>query len=177
MKPLWEATRDLHHACEEHPVGAAMASGKPPLEWYADWLATLEAIHSIIDPDMPSVLWRTDRLTADIDRLGIEPLMLDVVKDYAHRLVADPQIRAGAAYVLTGAHLMGGEIMRRRLEGYPTAHLEWEDRSAAIAELKKMREDGDLAEPARACFQALLETMDEILDKRLERAQDGSSIV
>jgi hypothetical protein len=28
MKPLWEITRDLHHACEEHPVGAAMIAGR-----------------------------------------------------------------------------------------------------------------------------------------------------
>jgi hypothetical protein len=166
MKPLWEATRDLHHACEEHPVGSAMASGKPPMEWYADWLAALEGIHSIIDPDLPGVLWRSERLTADIINTGAEPLKLDVVKDYAHQLVADPEARAGAAYVLTGAHLMGGEIMRRRLDGYPTSHLEWDDRQAALAELKKMRECGELAEPARACFQALLDIMDEILEKR-----------
>ena len=29
-KPLWEYTRDLHHACEAHIVGGAMATGNPP---------------------------------------------------------------------------------------------------------------------------------------------------
>ena len=82
MKQLWEATRDLHHACEEHPVGAAMATGKPPVEWYADWLAALEAIHSVIDPDLPDTLWRTDRISSDIDQLGVEPLILQCVSDY-----------------------------------------------------------------------------------------------
>ncbi len=69
---------------------------------------------------------------------------------------------AGAAYVLTGAHLMGGEIMRRRLVGYPTSHLEWPDRKAAISELMKFREREEIAQEARNCFQALLDIMDEI---------------
>jgi hypothetical protein len=69
---------------------------------------------------------------------------------------------AGAAYVLTGAHLMGGEIMRRRLVGYPTTHLEWDDRKAAIVELNKFREREDIVEESRKCFQALLKIMDEI---------------
>jgi hypothetical protein len=162
---LWEATRDLHHACEEHPVGYAMSTGSPPIKWYADWLGALESIHAVIDPDLPSTLWRTDRITADIDTLRVEPLMLGCVKDYVEKL-ADPLTRAGAAYVLTGAHLMGGEVMRRRLVGYPTKHLEWEDRQAAIGELKKMRDREELTEPARECFQALLNVMDEILEKR-----------
>jgi hypothetical protein len=163
---LWEATRDLHHACEEHPVGYAMSTGSPPIKWYADWLGALESIHAVIDPDLPSTLWRTERITADIDTLRVEPLMLGCVKDYVEKL-ADPLTRAGAAYVLTGAHLMGGEVMRRRLVGYPTKHLEWEDRQAAIGELKKMRDREELTEPARECFQALLNVMDEILERRV----------
>lgn len=174
MKPLWEHTRDLHHACEEHVVGAAMATGSPPVEWYADWLGALEAIHSVVDDDLPRILWRTDRVSADIIAGGIEPLRLDAAWNYVHAISNDAIARAGAAYVLTGAHLMGGEIMRRRLEGYPTSHLEWDDRPAAIAELKKMRENGEIAESARDCFKALLAVMDEILERRGTGATHGS---
>ena len=64
--------------------------------------------------------------------------------------------------LLTGAHLMGGEIMRRRLEGYPTRHLEWDDRKEALAVLQGYRTRDDITEEARDCFKALLAIMDEI---------------
>jgi hypothetical protein len=167
MTPLWEYTRDLHHACEEHVVGAAMATGKPPMEWYLDWVHALEQIHQVVDADMPDLLWRADRLGEDTQSIEVEPLDLQATIDYVQRLLIDSNARAGAAYVLTGAHLMGGEIMRRRLQGYPTKHLEWDDRKAAIEELKKLREADGIADAARDCFHALLKIMDEISEKRL----------
>jgi heme oxygenase len=164
MRPLWEATRDLHHACEQHPVGAAMASGSPPMQWYSDWLYAIHRIHHAIDHTLPELLHRCERLERDIVATGIVSSPVSAACSYAEGLKTDDQI-AGAAYVLTGAHLMGGEIMRRRLEGYPTAHLEWTDRPAAIAELKFFRERPELAEEARACFSALLSIMGEIEDR------------
>ena len=162
--PLWEATRDLHHACEEHPVGAAMASGKPPLHWYADWLSALYTIHYEIDKHVDPILARTERLNKDIEDTGIKINLIREAHNYANSLVSEKDL-AGAAYVLTGAHLMGGEIMRRRLVGYPTSHLEWDDRKAAIAELMKFREREDIVEESRNCFNALLKIMDEIKGK------------
>lgn len=166
MTPLWESTRDLHHACEEHPVGAAMASGTPPATWYVDWLGALQQIHCVVDPDMPDMLWRAERLRSDTEALGLKPLELAATSEYTQRLLTDANARAGAAYVLTGAHLMGGEIMRRRLQGYPTKHLEWDDRKEALAGLKALREAEGIAEAARGCFYALLQIMDEILARR-----------
>jgi hypothetical protein len=81
---------------------------------------------------------------------------------YVQSLTTDVAL-AGAAYVLTGAHLMGGEIMRRRLSGYPTLHLEWDNRAIALMELKTLRNREDIAQSARDCFEALLAVMDEIL--------------
>jgi hypothetical protein len=166
MTPLWESTRELHHACEKHPVGAAMASGSPPPLYYVDWLGALEEIHTIVDPDMGDVLRRTDRLRADTRSMGLEPLKLNATKEYVEKLKQDSLLRAGAAYVLTGAHLMGGEIMRRRLVDFPTEHLTWDDRPAALLELKSLREADNVVEPAIACFKALLDIMDEIQEKR-----------
>jgi heme oxygenase len=83
-------------------------------------------------------------------------------KAYAQSLVTEVEL-AGAAYVLTGAHLMGGEIMRRRLTGYPTTHLEWVDRQEALNELKPLRQRPDIAQSARDCFAALLAVMDEMI--------------
>lgn len=161
MGPLWEATRDLHHACEAHPVGAAMASGKPPAEWYAKWLKVLHTIHSVVDPTISPTIRRVDVIEQDLGKYEEQPGENSAALTYAQSLLT-PDAIAGAAYVLTGAHLMGGEVMRRRLDGYPTAHLTWESRGAALAELKAYRERDGIAEPARACFAALLAAMDEI---------------
>jgi hypothetical protein len=161
VKPLWEETRELHHACERHRVGGAMATGKPPRIWYTAWLVALNQIHSIVDPHMPDVLGRTDRLVEDINNTYIDLPLIEAAKVYTLTLTDEKRI-AGAAYVLTGAHLMGGEIMRRRLEGFPTKHLEWDNRKEAIAILQQYRTRDDIGEEAKDCFKALLTIMDEI---------------
>lgn len=161
MKPLWEITRDLHHACEQHPVGAAMASGNPPMDWYAAWLKALLQIHAFVDPHAPECIRRSDRIKEDIEVISSEVADLSSATLYISSLTT-PESIDGALYVLTGAHLMGGEIMRRRLVGYPTNHLEWNDRRESLTELQLLRTRGELGEEARACFTALLAIMDEI---------------
>jgi hypothetical protein len=108
--------------------------------------------------------WRTTSL-----KLGRISTPVPAAYAYAESLDTDDKI-AGAAYVLTGAHLMGGEIMRRRLEGYPTSHLVWDDRKAALEELKAYRVRSELAAEARDCFTALLRIMDEIKERTDGRA-------
>ena len=159
--PLWEATRDLHHACEDHDVGAAMSSGQPPMDWYARWLWSLREIHAIIDVYVPHHSRRVLPLTEDILATGINPKMVMAATLYAESLRDDHDIH-GAIYVMLGAGLMGGEVMRRRLTGYPVRHLEWQDRPASLALLREYRERPELADSARNCFAALLKTMDEI---------------
>ena len=168
-KPLWEETRDLHHACEQHAVGGAMSTGNPPIVWYAAWLQVLHQIHLVIDEYVPENVRRTERIEKDLVdmKIGIEPIA--AADEYVKTLTDEKSI-SGAIYVLTGAHLMGGEIMRRRLEGFPTAHLEWEDRKEALAYLQIHRTRDDITEEARACFQALLDSMNEIE----ERHPDGA---
>jgi len=161
-QPLWIATKDLHHACEQHVVGIAMASGAPSRVWYAKWLRALYQIHSTIDDSHPETIRRTERLLKDLQDIGIETEDLVEATEYCAALNNEKAI-AGAAYVLTGAHLMGGEILRRRLhEYYPTKHLEWDDRKEALGVLSSLRSRTDINEEARNCFQALLYIMDEI---------------
>jgi heme oxygenase len=159
--PLWEATRDLHHACEAHPVGAAMASGTPPIQWYADWLSALYTIHWTVDQHLPEIIRRSEQVQNDLTNTNCPVKIIKSANKYVNTLNTEQDI-AGAAYVLTGAHLMGGEIMRRRLVGYPTSHLEWDDRKGALAELMKFRDRPEIAEEAKNCFHALLKIMDEI---------------
>jgi hypothetical protein len=162
-KPLWEETRELHHACEAHNVGGSMATGKPPRIWYKAWLMALYQIHSAVDPNVPKCIDRTMRIFKDLQGMDNEPevKLFKSASDYVASLNNEKSI-AGAAYVLTGAHLMGGEIMRRRLEGFPTLHLEWDDRKEALAVLQTYRTRDDITQEARDCFQALLNIMDEI---------------
>lgn len=159
--PLWQATRDMHHACEHHEVGAAMATGHPPKQWYAAWLMALYQIHSAVDASLPESLRRVDLLALDLLAIDCPTLPLDSAADYAKQLT-DSTALAGAAYVLTGAHLMGGEIMRRRLVCFPTQHLTWEDRKDALSELQILRSQTGIDLSALDCFKALLSVMDEI---------------
>jgi hypothetical protein len=158
---LWESTRDWHHKCEEHPVGAAMASGNPPRAWYASWLGALYFIHYRIDPYMPVEAHRAALVLEDINELKIQPIVPTSVMRFLEADLDEDRIN-GYCYVLTGAHLMGGEIMRRRLELYPTKHLEWDDRPAALAYLKTLRDREEYTEGALDCFKLLYDCMEKI---------------
>ena len=161
MNILWHNTRDLHHACEAHPVGAAMASGTPPIEWYTAWIQALRQIHAVVDLSIPLSLGRVSKLDQDLEALESSIKPIEAADAYTSTLTNDLAI-AGAGYVLTGAHLMGGEIMRRRLQDYPTHHLEWDDRKVGLVGLQQLRDTPNITEQARACFSALLSCMDEI---------------
>jgi heme oxygenase len=165
-KPLWEATRDLHHACEAHVIGEAMASGQPPKIWYKAWIQALYQIHSAVDPYVDDSIKRVAQLELDLAALEETVTPLVAATEYVATL-DNPLAIDGTAYVLTGAHLMGGEIMRRRFEvheEYPTNHLTWEDRPASLAVLQTYRTREDISEQARACFEALLKIMNEIYE-------------
>lgn len=168
-KVLWHNTREWHHKCEEHPVGAAMSEGNPPREWYTSWLATLHTLHSSMDLIMPECAHRAAQLQQDIDEMGMDEVFTpETAKQweltFSQDLVHTDTI-LGFAYVLTGAHLMGGEIMRRRLEGFPVNHLTWDDRKETLAYLETLRHREELTSGAIKCFKALYRSMEEIQDK------------
>lgn len=160
---LWSNTREWHHKCEDHPVGSSMASGSPPIEWYAEWLLSLLIIHDKIDPYMPKCVRRSVLLADDIKSLGISPRLVPSAIQFSIDFQKDENEIMGFAYVLTGAHLMGGEIMRRRLKNYPTKHLTWDDRKAALEYLQSLRDCSQYTEGALNCFKTLYEIMEEIL--------------
>tara|TARA_R110000772_G_scaffold7145_7_gene24499 strand:- start:5222 stop:5770 length:549 start_codon:yes stop_codon:yes gene_type:complete len=169
---LWEGTRDLHHACEQHPIGQAMASGSPKIEVYYAWVDALSRLHKRLDPFMPEVLHRTKELREDLEDIiksqqDVAEVKLNkappFAKYFAKGLQSCKNKQAGASYVLAGAGLMGGALMVKALgDNYPTAHLQWEDRRAALDALGEIRENGKVIKEARECFAALLQIMDEI---------------
>lgn len=164
---LYAATRDLHHACEAHPVGQRMSAGTvTPQEW-ADWLTAFRAIHSAIDPHLPLHLARVALLNADIEAMwavhevdGQEPT---AARHFARSLKSETA-RLGAGYVLHGAHRRGGAVLAKTMAGlrYSTGHVFYPLPSEAEAFVKGLRERVDLAEPATNTFRALLAVMDEI---------------
>lgn len=156
-----EYTKELHHACEHHPVGNSFSKGNPPELWYAKWIKALHQIHSKIDAHSDPILERVPRLEEDLNSYNFTVKPLKAAEKYVNALTNESAIN-GAIYVLTGAHLMGGELMRKRMVGYPTKHLEWDNRKNAIDILCKLRELEGIGDDARNCFLALLEIMDEI---------------
>lgn len=164
---LYAATRDLHHACESHPVGQRMSAGTvTPQEW-ADWLAAFRAIHQAIDPHLPLHLARVALLDADLAIMQAEHRVMgrapEAARHYSACLV-DESARLGAAYVLHGAHRRGGAVLAKTMASlrYATAHVFYPLPAEAEAFVKQLRDRPELADAATATFNALLLSMDEI---------------
>jgi heme oxygenase len=157
---LRDATRELHHAAERHAVGSAMSAGTIGPQRWSDWLGALLVVHGIIDPSLPAPLRRAEAVARDLNRLaGYPPRWCASAARYA--VGANHE---AAAYVFTGAHLMGGAIMARKLgDRLPCEHLAWHDRASAVRLWEPLRERADLVLPAREAFGAILHIMDEIV--------------
>ena len=158
---LYTATKDLHHACEQHPVGQRMASGAVTAQEWADWLAAFRTLHGAIDMTLPAHMSRDFVLTADMSVLP-EPRPSDAARRFAVSLLG--QDVAGAAYVLHGAHRSGGRVMAPKMakRGFPTLHTCYRDPDAVKSWIDGVRGRLDMAQQARATFGCLLAVMDEI---------------
>jgi hypothetical protein len=160
---LYELTKDLHHACEQHALGQRMVGGAiTPQEW-ADWLWAMRILHQIVDADLPPLMDRHQALTADLAVLPpARPSR--VALRYAESLLGHPT--AGAAYVLHGAHCSGGRVLAPKMakRGLPTAHTSYRDPEAVRAWLGSVRGRNEFAEQARETFQCLLNVMTEIVE-------------
>jgi hypothetical protein len=160
---LYEGTKDLHHACEMHLVGSKMSDGSISRQWWADWLGALLEIHEIIDPELDESLWRKDHLKIDVISSSCEPRTNAQVEAFVGELKSRPRLREASHYVLTGAHLMGGQVTRVRIGSrLPNAHLHFGERKRATEKWMPYRDRTDLIPEAREVFDWLLRIMDEI---------------
>jgi heme oxygenase len=161
LGPLHKATRDLHHSIEQTPFGLSMASGDiDPVEWTI-WLRSLLDIHTVIDNWAPDALKRSNEVKNDLlvmyDR-GYSADSIEDVKLYVDNIKTDEQA-LGAIYVLGGAHVMGGAIIQKQINGkLPCSHLTYPDqtRRDAVAAVKSLRDRDELSEDARDCFKMLI---------------------
>lgn len=173
MSGLREATRDLHHRAEQHPIGAAMAAGTIGAQAWADWLGALLVVHAAIDPHVPPACRRVDQLLADVvGGAPLAPRWSVAAASYANSLSAID----GAFYVFTGAHLMGGALIEKLVrDRLPCEHLRWADRKASIGGWSYLREITDPAveQQARDAFAAVLAIMDEVLQRQESRHVAG----
>lgn len=161
MMNLYEATKDMHHACEAHPVGGRMSKGNvTPQEW-ADWLWAFQCLHIVVDSELPDHMSRDLLLTADLSVLppaNASPAAFE----FANWLL-DQDI-TGAAYVLHGAHRSGGRVLAPILvkRGLPCAHISYLEPATVQEWVRKAREASEATEIARMTFDCLLAVMDEI---------------
>lgn len=159
---LKQSTQEKHNQAEQTAVGAAMADGTISAQWWADWMGAILAVHTAIDAYLPDCLQRTVPLCKDLAQLGIQPRYCPAVTEYVATLTDSAQ-REGAEYVFTGAHLMGGAIIHKRLaDRLPTAHLQWSDRSEAIRLWTPLRDRTDLIGPAHRAFAAVINICEQI---------------
>ena len=165
---LREATRDLHHACEMHPLGQRMVRGEVMAQEWADWLAAFWALHDVVDPILPRHMARGYLLQADLGWLRTEhgvvgPREPRAAKGFAALLDSDTD-KLGAAYVLHGAHRKGGPVLRKKLSliGLPSAHTHYDRPADADKWVNELAAQRDLTPAARDTFAALLAVMDEV---------------
>lgn len=169
-KPLYESTRDLHHACEAHPLGQTMSNATVSDQDWCDWLGVLHTIHVAIDPWVPPYVQVAGELTLDlVDMLPLVPTPVQAAQKFAATLTTPERI-GGAAYVLVGAHRRGGRVMEKRFAEagrvLPKRHVRFHNPTEAEAFVQALRLKGALTDAARETFQCLLDSMEEIDTRR-----------
>jgi hypothetical protein len=165
--PLWQATRDLHHQAEAHPLARAMIDGTITPQAWADWLQAHLTIQMALDPYLPPAVRRADALAFDLlALLPVEARPSPAAAAFAATLTETVTI-FGAAYLTIGAHRRGGRVIEKALRtagrDLPSQHTRFEDGAAAEAFVKQLREIPALAPGARRAFTALTRVMDEIV--------------
>lgn len=158
---LFEATREMHHACEAHPVGQRMFRGDVTRQEWADWLGAMQVLHRIVDRAVPDHMARDAALAADLAMLPPARPSRAALQFAVHLTATDC---GGAAYVLHGAHRSGGRVLAPKMvkRGLPTAHTCYRDPDAAQAWVVEARARDEWTHVARQTFKCLLAVMDEI---------------
>jgi hypothetical protein len=139
-----------------------MADGSISERWWIDWIQALLTIHTELDQHVPESMRRVQELAMDLSESSLIPKTNQAAIAYAATLTNLTAIE-GAAYVFTGAHLMGGAMTDRALAGrLPSNHLRWDNRQQSLADWKPLRTKIELKEEAGRAFAAVLAILNEI---------------
>lgn len=158
---LFDATRDLHHACEAHPLGQRMVGGTvTPQEW-ANWLWAMRVLHLVVDRWVPPHMARDGAFSADL--AALPPAQPSAAALLWAASMSEVEC-GGAAYVLHGAHRSGGRVLAPRMakRGLPTAHVCYSAPEEVSEWLVAARGRADWTEQARETFECLLRVMNEV---------------
>jgi len=163
---LYEATRELHHSAEQHPLAKSMMDGSITEQAWCDWLYAMWAVHSAIDISVPECVRRAASLQQDMmDMLPVSPFRSSAAVSFA-RTLDNPIAIGGAAYIFIGAHRRGGRVIKKAMEdagrGLPNSHTVFEDNQASELFVRNLRNYPDLAMGAKRAFAAVVAIMDEI---------------
>jgi heme oxygenase len=165
---LYDATTDVHHDAQETIFGKKMAEGVLTRQEWGDWLNAMAAIHRELDPFLPAACRRLPELTRDLIELAdVQPAQLPATRAVLTPLFTEgPAYIGGLSYVMCGANLRGGAVVRKALAktGLPCHHLYFsrEDAFAADQWLKRIREYPQLEAASRQAFGNILLIMKEI---------------
>jgi hypothetical protein len=168
--PLWEATRDLHHRAEQHPVAQRMANGTTTAQEWADWMHAHWQIQQVLDPHLPSYVRRTEAFARDLlELLPVRGSYSPAAKSFTSTLT-DPVAIFGAAYLLVGAHRRGGRVIEKALRAagqtLPAHHVEFDRPQDVELFVRDLRERLVIADGVKRAFAALIEVLDEIEERR-----------
>ena len=167
---LYNATTAAHHDAENHPFGQRMAAGRRSRQEWADWLQAMLDIHTVLDPYLPTSLQRGGDLALDLYQML--PVRGERTES-AQRIVeairsGDLSVIGGVSYILCGANLRGGQVIKEKLipVGFPCNHLTFESFVEPNKWLGKLRECGVLADSANTAFKLVLDVMSEIDERQ-----------
>jgi hypothetical protein len=163
---LYEATRELHHSAEEHPLAKAMMDGSITDQQWCDWLYALWVVHTAIDPHVPECVRRAPSLQEDLwEILPLVPNQSKAAKSFAVYL-DNPIAIGGAAYIFIGAHRRGGRVIKKAMEdagrSLPNNHTMFFDNQSSELFVRKLRNYPELAPGAKLAFSATISIMDEV---------------
>lgn len=174
---LFKETTSLHHDAEKHPFGDAMSKGELNEQQWADWLGAMLQVYVALDPYLPDSLKRSKDLFSDLLVLSsdeIYPAYSFTASDVAASIIDGPTnvgYVAGVSYILSGANLRGGQIIRKAFEkrDFPCSHLVFDDATRENAEvwLDTLRSSkGSLViKGAQDAFSDMIDVMDEIWNR------------
>ena len=174
---LFKETIQLHHEAESHEFGAAMSKGELSEKQWADWMGALSQLYVVIDPYLPEPLKRTRDLFNDLLELSskeIYPTYSFHAADVAGSITdgaTNVGYIAGMCYILAGANLRGGQIVRKAVEkrSFPCSHLMFNEEDVASKEtamewLDNLRASTgtEVIKGAQDAFADMIDIMEEI---------------
>jgi hypothetical protein len=175
---LYEATRHLHHACEQHPVGQRMVNATISDQEWCDWIGALRTLHIRLDAALPPYAHVTGHLNLDlVELLPLGPHISRAAHAFAMTHLSHPVACMGAAYVLIGAHRRGGRVTEKKFRDagrtLPCHHVRFFAADAAENLVKSLRDKVQLTPYATATFATLLAVMDEIEARHVAGPANG----